>query len=111
MIGAGDIVIVHLANPVEQHWGVLEELSPAGVTFRGINVASFEDFLAQVARNEEQSLGFSTMFVPMFRVERIFLDRQVGVVESYQQRFSHRTGSSLEAYLGLDFAAEDGPPS
>ena len=110
MIAAGSIVIVHLANPIEQHWGVLEELSAAGVTFRGLNVASFEDFLAQTARNEEQSLGFSMMFVPMARVERIFLDQQVGVVESYQQRFRKRTGSSLEAYLGIDFDDET-PPS
>ncbi|MEE2777556.1 MAG: hypothetical protein VYE73_12445 [Acidobacteriota bacterium] len=111
MIVPGCIVIVHLANPAEQHWGVLEELSAAGVTFRGINVVSFEDFLAQAARDEQQSLGFSAMFVPMFRVERIFLDQQVGEVESYQQRFLARTGTSVEAYLGIDFPTGDTPPS
>ncbi|MDX1384110.1 MAG: hypothetical protein R3190_10735 [Thermoanaerobaculia bacterium] len=111
MIPSGAVVIVHLANPVEQHWGVLEELGPAGVVFRGINVASFEDFLAQATRNEEHILGFSTMFVPMFRVERIFLDQTVGAVESYQRRFLERTGSTLEAYLGTAIVSDDTPPS
>lgn len=111
MIEAGDIVILHLSNPPEQFWGVLEDLSPAGVTFRGLNVGSFEDFLAQAARGgDEQSLGFSTMFVPLFRVERLFLDQQVGIVESYQQRFAQRVGATLEMYLGLP-GMEDEPPS
>ena len=80
MIERGSLVLVHLSSPSEQFWGVLDDLSPAGVTFRGLNVGSFEDFLAQAARGEELSLGFSTVFVPMFRVERIYLDEQVGSV-------------------------------
>jgi len=100
MIDVGSVVIVHLANPPEQYWGLLEALSPAGIGFRGLNVASFEDFLAQAVLAEEQSLGFATMFVPMFRVERIFLDQQVGVVKSYRQRFEERVGHPLELYIG-----------
>jgi hypothetical protein len=107
MIDAGSIVIVHLSNPPEQLWGVLGDLSPAGVTLRALNVGSFEDFLAQAARGEEQSLGFSTMFVPLFRVERLFLDQQVGVVESYQQRFAQRVGQTVEMHLGLDTQSRD----
>ena len=41
------------------------------------------------------------MFVPMLRVERIFLDEQVGEVESYCQRFERRVGMSVAGYLGL----------
>ena len=37
MIEPGSIVLVHLSNPAEQFWGILEDLSPAGVTFRGLN--------------------------------------------------------------------------
>jgi hypothetical protein len=39
------------------------------------------------------------MFVPLFRVERIFLDEAVGEVESYRQRFAKRVGLPVERYL------------
>ena len=41
------------------------------------------------------------MFVPLFRVERIFLDERVGEVESYRQRFEQRVGVAVERYLGI----------
>jgi hypothetical protein len=41
------------------------------------------------------------MFVPLFRVERIFLDEPVGQVESYSHRFERRVGVSVEEFLGL----------
>jgi hypothetical protein len=110
-IQPGSLVLVHLAGPPEQFWGILDDLSPAGVTFRGLNVGSFEDFMAQAARNEEPALGFSTLFVPMFRVERIYLDEQVGMVRSYRQRFEARVGRSVESYLSRPDEADDTPPS
>ena len=111
MILPGSLVLVHLSSPPEQFWGVLDDLSPAGVTFRGLNVGSFEDYMAQAARNEEPALGFSTIFVPMFRVERIYLDEQVGMVRSYRQRFEARVGRSVESYLLRPIDVDDTPPS
>jgi hypothetical protein len=111
MIEPGSLVLVHLSSPPEQFWGVLEDLSPAGVTFRGLNVGSFDDFLAQAATGDEVLLGFSTIFVPMFRVERIYLDEQVGMVLSYRQRFEGRVGRSIEAYLAGPGDGDDTPPS
>ncbi|HXO19567.1 MAG TPA: hypothetical protein VOA87_06535 [Thermoanaerobaculia bacterium] len=105
MIRAGAIVIVHLINPTEKFWGVLQDLGVAGVTLRGINLSSFDDWMGQAARRGDQTLGLSTMFVPLFRVERVFLDEPVGEVESYRQRFSRRVGIAVERYLGL---AEEG---
>jgi hypothetical protein len=102
MIPAGSLVIVHLVNPTEKFWGVLHELGTAGVVLRGINVSTFDDWMAQAARGESQTLGLSTMFVPLFRVERIFLDEAVGEVESYRQRFQRRVGLPVERYLGLE---------
>ena len=101
-LAPGAIVIVHLINPTEKFWGVLLDLGVAGVALRGINVGSFDDWMSQAARRGDQTLGLSTMFVPLFRVERIFLDEPVGEVESYQQRFSRRVGVPVESYLGLD---------
>ncbi|HEY4563822.1 MAG TPA: hypothetical protein VIJ36_12635 [Thermoanaerobaculia bacterium] len=101
MIRPGSLVIVHLVNPTEKFWGVLQELGVAGVMLRGINVSSFDDWMAQAVRKGDQTLGLSTMFVPLFRVERIFLDEAVGEVESYRQRFRQRVGMDVERYLGL----------
>jgi hypothetical protein len=101
LIHPGAVILLHLINPTEKFWGVLGELGVAGVTLRGINVSSFDDWVAQAARAEPPSLGLSTMFVPLFRVERLFLDEPVGAVESYRQRFERRVGMSVEKYLGL----------
>ena len=101
-IEAGNVVLLHLSNPSEQFWGVLEALSSAGVTLRGLHLASFEDWVAQSALGEEGSIGLATMFVPLLRVERIFLDQQAGEVESYQQRFERRVGAPLQTFLGID---------
>jgi hypothetical protein len=109
MIRPGTIVIVHLVNPTEKFWGILQELGVAGVTLRGINVSTFDDWMAQAVRPGDQTLGLSTMFVPLFRVERIFLDESVGEVESYRQRFAHRVGIPVERYLRLERAEEEEP--
>jgi len=53
------------------------------------------------------------MFVPLFRVERIFLDEAVGEVESYRERFQRRVGVPVERYLGIEgeeAGGEDGEP-
>lgn len=114
MIRPGSIVVLHLANPTEKFWGILQELATAGVYLRGISVGSFDDWMAQAVRGKDQTLGLCGMFVPLFRVERIFLDEPVGEVESYQQRFSRRVGVAVERYLGLvddDAAAGGGEPT
>lgn len=101
-LGPGSLVMVHLVNPTEKFWGLLEALEPVGVTFRGINLDMFEEWMIEVARGAP-SLGLATMFVPLFRVERIFLDEAVGEVESYRQRFERRTGRTVASVL--DFAS------
>jgi hypothetical protein len=110
MIRPGTLIIAHLINPTEKFWGVLHDLGVAGVTLRGINVSSFDDWMSQAARRVDQTLGLSTMFVPLFRVERIFLDEPVGAVESYRERFGRRVGVSVETYIGLrkEDRTEDG---
>ena len=107
-LGPGSLVMVHLVNPTEKFWGVLEALEPVGVTFRGISLDMFEEWMIEVARGAP-SLGLATMFVPLFRVERIFLDEPVGEVESYRQRFERRTGRSVVEVI--DFLRPDAPVS
>ena len=106
MFGGGSIVIVHLVNPTEKFWGVLKALDATGVVLRGISLSSFDDWMLQARSGDKPSLGLATTFVPMFRVERIFLDEQVGEVESYRQRFERTVGLTVEEFLGLEAAAE-----
>ncbi len=106
MLSTGSIVIVHLVNPTEKLWGLLESLDGTGVVLRGINLSSFDDWMLQARRQEQPSLGLSTTFMPMFRVKRIFLDEQVGEVESYGQRFERSVGVTVEEFLGLERNSE-----
>jgi hypothetical protein len=95
------LVILNLVNPKEKFFGVLRALSPAGVTVRAMNLDSFDDWIHQVARAEEAELEMVTMFVPLFRVERIFLDEAAGLVQSYSQRFAQVVGREVAEYLEL----------
>lgn len=95
------LVIVNLVNPKEKFFGVLRALSSAGVTLRAMNLDSFEDWIRQIGRDEDEELEMVTMFVPLFRVERIFLDEPVGAVPSYAQRFRQVVGREVADYLGL----------
>lgn len=99
MIGPGEIVVVHLQNPPEKQWGVLLDLQSFGITLRGLNVASFEDWIRSIVREMESSLGLATVFFPMTRVERMTLDERVGEVESLCESFERLVGRSVEAYL------------
>ena len=109
MLTAGTIVIAHFVNPTEKYWGLLLALDTPGLSLRGISVASYDDWLSQLARDEDSELGLSTMFVPLQRVERIFLDEPMGAVESYSQRFERRVGVPIGSYLGLAAEPQDLP--
>jgi len=98
---ANALVIVNLVNPKEKFFGMLKGLSAAGVTLRAMNLDSFEDWIHQIVRGEEAELEMITMFAPLFRVERIFLDEPAGALQSYAQRFQQVVGRSVEEYLGL----------
>ena len=95
------LVILNLINPKEKFWGVLMSLSAVGVTLRGISIDAFNEWVLQLARGGEQDLDLVTMFVPLFRVERMFLDEPVGSVQSYSDYFHQVVGKSPEEYLGI----------
>ena len=96
----GALVIINLVNPKEKFFGILSALSPAGVTVRAINLDSFDDWIHQLARDDEPDLDLMTMFVPLFRVERIFLDEPSGAIKSYAQRFEQVVGRSMADHFG-----------
>ena len=103
------IVIVNLVNPKEKFFGMLLALSAAGVTMRAINLDSFDDWMRQIARRDEDepSIDLVTMFVPLFRVERIFLDEPVGTIPSYAQHFAQIVGSDVREHVGAGAGGRD----
>jgi hypothetical protein len=99
---AGAPVVVFLQGPKEKVWGLLVSLETAGVLLRGIDIATFDDWLRQVAHHDETLIGLSTLFYPMARVERLERDESVGPVISYADRFAAEVGRSVYEVLGLD---------
>lgn len=96
-------IILNLVNPKEKFWGVLLSMTQVGVTFRGINLDTFDDFIRQAAKRsmDEQTVDLVTMFVPLFRVERIFLDEAAGAVQSYSSHFQEVVKMPVLDYLEL----------
>jgi len=95
------IVLVSLHTPKEKIWGELITLQVAGVTVRGIDLNSFDDFIRQVMDPDGERIGLPTLFFPMQRVERIALDEPHGSIPSMAGRFEQRVGRSLRDYLAL----------
>lgn len=58
------IVILTLNSPKEKIWGQLQALHPAGVTVRGIDINSFDDFVRQIINREDAIVGMATIFFP-----------------------------------------------
>jgi hypothetical protein len=96
------IVIVSLHTPKEKIWGQLAALTASGVTLRGIEIGSFDDFLRQVLDPEEGRVSLATVFYPMHRVERIALDEPSGSIPSLAERFQRKVGVSIQEYLGTE---------
>ena len=96
------IVIVSLVAPKEKIWGQLLLLNSAGVTLRGIDLASFDDFVRQILDQEEATVGMNTVFYPLHRVERIAVDEPSGTIPSLADRFRDKIGISIHEYLGIE---------
>lgn len=94
-MGPGSPVLLYLREPQEKLWGVLRRLDPTGVIVEGIDLGSFEDWVAQIERDEESVVGPSVIFVPMLRLEKLLLDRSSGDLPSLADRFERRTGRTV----------------
>jgi hypothetical protein len=99
MMEPHSIVVLSLHTPKERLWGELLDVSNAGVTVRGIDLASFDDFVSQVLHPEGDRIGLPTLFFPMLRIERIALDEARGSVPSLAEMFEKKVGRSLAEYL------------
>ena len=104
---AGSFVLLHLVEPNEKYWGVLEDLGVSGITVRAINLSALDDWMRALSYHEESGLGFATIFFPLRRVERMSLDEPVGQVESLCQMFERRVGRTIQEVLGMVVAAPE----
>jgi hypothetical protein len=100
-ITRGTPVLIVLQSPREKCWGILDEITPAGVFLRGLDLKAFDDWVRSVVHHEP-FIGFGSLFFPMWRVERISKDEQAGEVPSLYQQAEQRTGLSLEQLMDDD---------
>ena len=96
------IIIVSLGSPREKVWGQLLQLDAKGVTVRGLELDSFDDFVRQIVGREESTVGMTEVFYPMHRVERIALDESSGSIPSLSERFRSLVGLTIQEYLGIE---------
>jgi len=94
----GVVVLVTLNSPREKFWGAILDISPAGLSVRGLDLNSFDDFVRLVRSGEPASLG--AVFFPMHRVERIEIDARNGDIPSLQERFHAKTEQQFTELVG-----------
>jgi hypothetical protein len=94
---SGDSVLVILRDPREKLLGILDEISTAGVTMRGIDLSYFEDWVRSII-DDEPYLPMNDYFLPMWRVERITRDERNSEIPSMAEQFEERTGRNLTEF-------------
>jgi hypothetical protein len=102
---AGAVVIATLSNPREKFWGAILNLSPVGLSMRGVDLSSFDEFISQIREGEPFTAG--VMFFPMHRVERLELDLPEGTIPSLAQRFAEKTGQDPAPILVSEFLPQN----
>jgi hypothetical protein len=100
-VAPGVPVLVYLCSPREKVFGILLSLGTAGVTVRGIDLVSLEDWMRQEARGDGPGLCLSSVFYPMARVERVERDETVGELEGLADRFRRLTGRDVVEVSGF----------
>ena len=97
-MNCGQLVLVTLNNPKEKFWGVLLALTPAGVSVRGMELESFDDFAQLVKSGAPATAG--VVFFPMHRVQRIEEDERNGDLPSLADQFRSKTGVDVLRIFG-----------
>ena len=83
----GSIIILNLQDPKEKIVGKLLSISPSGITIKGVDVNSFSDWTKQFTQRQPTTIIFpTTVFFPMHRVVRCYLDENMGDVPSFSSQ-------------------------
>lgn len=97
-MNCGQLVLITLNNPKEKFWGVMLSLTPAGVSVRGVELESFDDFAQLVKSGAAATAG--VVFFPMHRVQRIEEDDRNGDLPSLADQFRSKTGVDVLRLFG-----------
>lgn len=97
-IEAGACVVVSLCEPREKFWGILDEINAAGISLRGIDLNSFDELLRMLVKGES-GIYPATVFFPLRRIERMYVDENNGYLPALKTQFEERTGQTLESWL------------
>lgn len=93
------ITILNLQNPREKILGKLLEVNVSGLTIRGIDINSFNDWLNQYSEKSIMPICPTTVFYPMHRIVSCYLDEDAGDVPSFSSRFLKRTKKEISEVL------------
>ncbi len=92
-----DSIIVILRDPREKLFGILHEISAAGVYLRGIDLHYFDEWTRAIAKGE-QYLPMQDYFLPMWRLEKLTRDETSAGLLSLADQFAKRTGLNLSHF-------------
>jgi hypothetical protein len=93
-IESGEAVIALLHTPREKLFGILDDISAAGISIRAIDLSYFEDWCSAIASGEPH-LSMNDSFIPMWRVEKVTRDAADGDLPSMCEQFEKRTGRAI----------------
>src|SRR5262245_27723464 len=96
-IEPGERVVAILHSPREKLFGTLDEISPAGISIRAIELGYFDDWCRAIVSGEPY-LPMGDYFVPMWRVERVGRDEATADYPSLAGQFEERTGRKLSEF-------------
>lgn len=108
-ISVGQCVIVYLADPREQVFGMLMQMAASGVVVRGLSISSVDDWLRELSpewAEESAGYGLATTFFPMHRVEKMSLDEASYGAPPIHERFLQRTGFAFSEFIRREEEAQ-----
>jgi len=91
----GTPILIVLQNPREKCWGVLDDITTAGVFLRGLDLNAFDEWIRAIV-HDEVTVGLGSLFYPMWRVEKIEKDESTAGIPSLAIQVEQRTGRKLE---------------
>ena len=99
LFASGQLVVAVLRDPKERLWGRLLGLEASGLALRGVELTPWEEILVLVKRGEGEQVALGTRFIPMHRLESLYLDEPSSGVPSLAEEFLRRTGEEPSAFL------------
>jgi hypothetical protein len=95
----GQLVVAILHNPKQKLWGRLLGLEAAGLVIRGVDLAPWEEVMSLVKHGQADQVSLGTRYVPLHRVESVYLDEATSGAVSLAQDFLLHTGVDPQVFL------------